>query len=86
MTGKRRTLIRVVRKERVINQDLIWVVIPSWNPHKDVALSLSELPPHISETVKPGDRLFARVNTSAPSHNELEIEDFEASDKEGLEC
>jgi len=54
-----------------------YVVVPAWNPRKQVRLYLDNLPADIRPLLCPGKRLHAQVNIGAPAYEELYFVEWE---------
>lgn len=74
-----RTLLRVVKIERESNQDLVDVLVLSWDWEKVVRFPVSLLPGPCAEKLAVGQRYIARVNTGAEEASDLFFEDFEVA-------
>lgn len=71
-----RTLIRIINVYP--NLGVCDMVIPGWDTHKRVLLSLAQLPYHIRSLVEPNKRFHAQVNIGAKTASNLRFEDWES--------
>jgi hypothetical protein len=71
-----RTLLRVTE----IDQKHAYVIVPSWDPKSSVKLPLGVFGSCIA-LVRPGVRLFARVNIGADKNEDLFFDQFEIAEK-----
>lgn len=77
--ASRRTQPAMVRVERAAyetDEDVLDVIVGSWNPRKAVRLPRSILPAHLASALDVGSRFIADVNISAESGDELFFENF----------
>lgn len=74
-----RTLLRVVKIEPESGQDLVDVLVLSWDWKKVVRFPASLLPEACSDKLAVGQRYMARVNTGAEEAADLFFEDFEVA-------
>ena len=74
-----RTLVRVVDVQVGEGLASVYVVVPGWDPSKKIRLLLNELPPDVQQVVGRQDRLHARINIGADSHEDLFFEHWEPS-------
>lgn len=72
-----RTLIRVTNIDKETREQMLDVIIPSWNPKRAVRFPLSLVNTEIQENVQLGIRLFAQVNIGAEDPQELYFRNFE---------
>lgn len=68
-----RTLIRVI----LIEDDGVWITLPSWNPRAALMIKNEEIPKEIVEIMLPGKRLHARCNTGNEYIYNLVFSDWE---------
>jgi len=68
-----RTLVRIEEVE----DRVVFLVVPGWNPKEVIRLALGDLPAEIAHSVKPGMRLHAQVNLGATRHEDLYFYDWE---------
>jgi hypothetical protein len=78
----------LVRIDNVDNK-LLDVFVPSWNPERSVQVPIQSIDdPRIRELIAPGLRLFAQVNIGAQSASDLYFKNFEltpaADEEDGL--
>lgn len=72
-----RTLVHVEAIGNESNEDILDVMIPSWNNHHAVRLPMSLLPENLHRAVGPGAWLFADVNIGADRSQDLFFTDFQ---------
>lgn len=73
-----RVLLRIVDVGEESGEKVIDVIIPSWNTHRVIRLSVLVLPEFICRShLKRGLRLFANVSIGAEKASELYFKDFE---------
>ncbi len=60
-----RQLVRITK----VSGSFVDVVVPGWDPNKEVTLSRTEIPSGI--TIEEGKRLHARVNLNAEDEQDL---------------
>lgn len=68
-----RSLVRVEYVEKYA----VVVVVPAWNPHKDIRVSLEGIPEDVRAALARGKRLFAHVNLDAKCNEPLIFEKWE---------
>lgn len=73
-----RTLIRI--KDLNMDSQLIYAVVPAWDPDEVIRLSANLFPGNIQADLKIGMRLFAEVNIGATALDELYFENFEIAE------
>ncbi len=74
-----RSLIRIEGVAGRQGERLLEVVVPEWDPSRRVRFPAAMLPAHLRAAATAGKRLFAMVNTDAPSSDALFFYDFEAA-------
>jgi len=72
MGRTRRSLVRIVS----VSEDDLTVVVPGWDPHHNITMPRSSVPPEIE--VYPGKRLHAQVCLSALNESCLGFCSWEA--------
>ena len=72
-----RALVRIEDVKRSDRYPELFLVVPSWNPHRKLGIPLSMLPKKISDHVQPGDRLHALVNLGSEETTDLYFSDWE---------
>jgi hypothetical protein len=83
-----RTLLNITNITSESNEDVIDVIIPSWNRHKAVRLPTSLISQELHSALAVDSWLFAHVNTGAEKSDDLYFEQFELApeldDEDGL--
>lgn len=83
-----RTLLNITHITNESNEEVIDVIIPSWNRHKAVRLPTSLIPQKLHNALTVDAWLFAYVNTGAEKSDDLYFEGFELApeldDEDGL--
>ena len=83
-----RTLIRVMSTGREQGTELVEALIPAWNPESIVRFPVELVREDLRGTIRPGLRLFARVNIGAEDAKDLFLDSFEpapeANPEDGL--
>lgn len=77
--SSRRTQPAIVRVERIAyetDDDVLDVIVGTWNPRKAVRLPRSLLPAPLASALDVGSRFIADVNISAETSDELFFENF----------
>lgn len=54
----------------------VYLVIPGWDPREGIRIYLNDIPGHVCDKVKEGERFYAQVNLGAENHEDLFILDW----------
>ncbi len=72
-----KTLVRIENVDDGQRPEIVYAVIPSWNPKEVIRFPLILVPEDIREKISGGARLLALVNLGAEDHTELFLDSFE---------
>lgn len=72
-----RTLLNITHITNESNEQVIDVIVPSWNPHKAVRFPASLIPQELHSALVVDRWLFADVNTGAEKSDDLYFDCFE---------
>jgi hypothetical protein len=72
-----RTLLNITHITNESNEQVIDVIVPSWNPHKAVRLPAALIPQTLHSALVVDRWLFADVNTGAEKSEDIYFENFE---------
>jgi len=69
----------MVRIEDVAEDaDYCHAIVPTWNPHQAIRLSLQDIPESIRPSIAPGFRLFAYTNVGADNSDDVYFSKWES--------
>jgi CheY-like chemotaxis protein len=66
-----------------VRDNLVDAFIPAWNPAEAIRFPISLIPVDLRSSVRPNQRFFAQVNTSAEAGDDLFLQEFEPAPEVG---
>ena len=72
-----KTLVRIENIDNTRRPELVYAIIPSWNPKQVISFPVNMIPLGIRANVTDGVRLWAQVNIGAEDHTEIFLDSFE---------